>query len=500
MDIKHKNYVCLSDLHIGARYSVLSKVDDKNRYLSAQPSECLQSLAVCFRQFVPKVFEQPPVLVLLGDCLDFDFGTMTEAADAFQILIQELFANNETQVFDTQEIIVIPGNHDHRLWQFEKDRLFINNYPDDQHYQTSKLFNDEGVHSYFLNSLLEKAWASNRSKPKVKLYYPNYGIQSPDNTHQVILHHGHFVERIYRLITHIHDLLAETILPHNDKNVQNNLPLTERLERDNGGWIDFLWSSLGMTKAAKENAVDLFNIMQDPAASHQYIQKVAVLICQYLNRHYGLYPKTKLTSLGHLTLEKLVIVLLNASFGRAFQSERMAYHSLLSASGIEGLRWYLTNSVLEQIKYECAQNSDVLPTSFVFGHTHKPFQSQLPIAGFNTPVNVYNTGGWVVDEPGLTKQQGAAAVFIDSDCQVASLRLFQDPVNDEIEPVSAQGIGNANDETNSLLARMRENLQQHQNGPNYWMHFSHNIKTAISQRAKEAREKFFDPTSNTGLG
>jgi hypothetical protein len=92
--------------------------------------------------------------------------------------------------------------------------------------------------------------------------------------------------------------------------------------------------------------------------------------------------------------------------------------------------------------------------SFVFGHTHKPFQDQLDIAGQVRPVAIYNTGGWVMDQPTMTPAQGAAAIFIDDELNVASLRFFDDPLNGACDPVQARGTGGMRDRDNPLLARM----------------------------------------------
>ncbi|MBI1423885.1 MAG: hypothetical protein GC149_10505 [Gammaproteobacteria bacterium] len=492
MAAANKNYVCLSDLHLGAKYSVLSARDEAGQYLAATPSDCLNALAASLRQYLPRVFETPPVLVLMGDCLDFDFGTLPDIAEAFRSLISAFFPAKQTPVFDASEIIVIPGNHDHRLWQYEKDRLFIRHYPQIAHYQTTRLFTTEGIDSYFLNSLVAQHAAG--AAPHINLYYPNYGLESADGQRQVILHHGHFIEGLYRLISRLQEFLNTQFLPHRDIPPEPILEV-ERLERDNAGWIDFLWSGLGMTNAGAANASWLYDIMQDPAASQQYLRKFADLLCDYLSRHYGVNPRAGIKQLGNLSVNSLVTSLLDAGFGKAFQGERMSYHDILSAKGISGLRWYLQGPVLEQIKCErlLGNGNELKHTSFVFGHTHKPFQQRLPVDGFDKPPSVFNTGGWVVDEPGLTVQQGAAAVFIDSECRVASLRLFQDPVNAEITPVSVQGVDDADPG-----AVLRQRMQQALDAA-HWETFSQAVATAIQQRAQATYRKFFDPNSNTGM-
>lgn len=63
--------------------------------------------------------------------------------------------------------------------------------------------------------------------------------------------------------------------------------------------------------------------------------------------------------------------------------------------------------------------------TFLFGHTHKPFELRVGgYAGFDNPIDVYNTGGWVVDTLKPDTRAGAAAVLIDEELNVASLRLY----------------------------------------------------------------------------
>ena len=74
--------------------------------------------------------------------------------------------------------------------------------------------------------------------------------------------------------------------------------------------------------------------------------------------------------------------------------ERHHPTSSLSANAQKGLQAYLEGPLLAQLSSEL---DAVPPTTLVFGHTHKPFETTLSAKGFGTPVNLANTGGWVVD-------------------------------------------------------------------------------------------------------
>ena len=49
------------------------------------------------------------------------------------------------------------------------------------------------------------------------------------------MHHGHFVERLYRIMSGLDDIFDR---PQASRTVVD-------LESDNAGWIDFFWSSRG---------------------------------------------------------------------------------------------------------------------------------------------------------------------------------------------------------------------------------------------------------------
>lgn len=488
-----KNYVCLSDLHLGAKYSVFSSRDDKTGlYQSNQNPDCLVEFVTRLRSFVPKAFESDaaelPTLIILGDLLDFSFGTTDDIVNAFTQLIQLLFGD-DTPLFDS-EIIYVPGNHDHRIWQSTKDQLVLENYLNQKNSATDKnsnqstpLYRTEELSSNLLNALAKQV----NKNISVNLRYPNMGLRSTLNQREVYLHHGHYIESAYRLMTIINQLISEI-----------DDPDVEELERQNGGWIDFFWSSLGASAVQKDNAVLLFDVMQNPAASQQYAKKLARLCCDYLSQQYAISPTTPLSK--HITLEKMVTGFIHSTLGRAFELERAAFHEALSKDGLDGLAWYLANPLRNQI-LEASQNPDKtseldIEASFIFGHTHKPFQDKTIAKGFKRPLNVFNCGGWVVDTPGYSSMQGGAVVFIDKALNIVSLRVFQAPVNQQMPIVNAQGLGDKEDENNPLLKRMQAILIDEAES---WLHLQTLIKEAVDLRAKEARDKFFDPSKSPGV-
>ena len=384
-----QNYVCLSDLHLGAKYSILSSRDERGLYLPQRQSECLQRLAAGLHHYVPQVFadvENKPVLILLGDLLDYSFGSIRDIVQSLEPFIEAFFPEDKSQHCFADDIILVPGNHDHRLWQNLKDQQFLHNYYEERifesevRYQSTPLFHGDDIYSEFLQNIP----AVKSRGLRFNLRYPNWGLCLTNHSgainRQVLLHHGHYVESLYRLMTSINQLISDI-----------GDPDIEELERQNGGWVDFLWSSLGASPVQRDNAVLLFDIMQNPAATHQYSRRVAQLIGDYLSLHRGVSPGMKVYS--GITLQQLITSLLDASIGRMFQAERADYYHTLSDDGLAGLQWYLGKPLLRQLQSEtnapaCADSS------FVFGHTHKPFQQAIVVPEF--PVASTQTS--IIDE------------------------------------------------------------------------------------------------------
>jgi len=122
--------------------------------------------------------------------------------------------------------------------------------------------------------------------------------------------------------------------------------------------------------------------------------------------------------------------------------------------------------------------------SFIFGHTHKPFQDELLVDGYDVPVGVFNTGGWVLDEPTLMPVQGCAAMLVSDDLEVASLRLFNDPTDGEMAPVRVEGSGRKS----QLVDEMAEAVER---ASPHWADFSRIVHGRIVEEAdKRVREMF----------
>ena len=121
-------YVCVSDLHLGAMYSVLNRIDQNGNDLPDTPNTTLIALARGLRGLLqpPLIGDKPPTLVLLGDILEFAFASRGEVIEGFRRFIEQLFPEDEKERIFDEKIIVVPGNHDHHLWNTEVDNHFLN--------------------------------------------------------------------------------------------------------------------------------------------------------------------------------------------------------------------------------------------------------------------------------------------------------------------------------------------------------------------------------------
>jgi hypothetical protein len=123
----------------------------------------------------------------------------------------------------------------------------------------------------------------------------------------------------------------------------------------------------------------------------------------------------------------------------------------LSESGVAGVERLLTGPVALQI--ESVGHGKPSESTFIFGHTHKAYEQHYSWPEYPGGVNVYNTGGWVVDETRPSVVQGAAAVVLDDDLNVATVRLY----NQTAPGATPEAVrsGSLSGSTNPLLTHLQ---------------------------------------------
>ncbi len=496
-------YVCLSDLHLGADYSLLTQLGEDGKSNLLQPSETLTALGINLRRTVKCLSgAQLPTLILMGDVLDLGQSPYGAVAQGFKRFIEALFPVGEPAVFSSQ-VLTVPGNHDHHLWTMAQDRHFLEGLPK-QAGQAGQKGGANQIKPDFIHGLLEHTAMFTppsidctmlttlmRSCPNlldanVRVAYPNLGFIDPVRSRCVVLHHGHYVDSIYLVMSELNAQIHAS--SHAKSNTAADRPKTvAAVERENGAWVDFLFSNLGNSGALGKDIVTLYATLRDAGASHQFAQKLSARLLQLLSAKLGVGPNTVITH--GITVANVVKSLVDVTLVRAAESGRNDYASVMSADELADLRWYLSGPVRRQIADE-GRLRGCKELSFVFGHTHKPFQDQLSVPGFARPVSVYNTGGWVIDQPTASPTQGAAALFIDDQLNLASLRLFNDAENGRAAPVRAAGVGGFLDQDNPLLTQMNQVLLE--SAP-AWAEFSACVSRASALHARVLLQKFFTP-------
>ncbi len=488
MDENTRNYVCLSDLHLGAAYSLASrpKLD-----IPETPPDCIAAFIAALRDTLPQAFttNKPPTLVLLGDCLDFDFATLQENVDAFCDFIEQLYPPEGPALFD-REIIYIPGNHDHRLWTQMEDFIFSKATQNNAQFAaTTPLYDSVGIPSRLLNQALENRRQSKNTsaaKVSVSLRYPNWAICNPQCTRQIIFHHGHYLESIYRGMSEFYRLFSDS------------MPETAaQIELENGPWVNFLWSSLGLSQRSISVVESLYNTMINPGAVHDVSKKMAASLCDWLDSQYGISRSTRIHE--HTTLESLLVGLLDATVGRCFQPERAELTQVLSQNFEQGMAWYLSSIVSAQLHEDSSPaNAKALDTGFIFGHSHKPFSRYQYIPKFENAVAIMNCGGWVMDSYDIADIQGGAAVFIDSELNTANLRLFQSPLNDSMPAVCVELLDNCLE--NPLAKNLHKSVQKDlQSRDSKWHAFQATILQRCRYLDQYARANIVDIDTATNL-
>lgn len=440
-------FVCVSDLHLGADYSLLTAMNADGKVDLLRPGTTLTALGRALRETVQRLSgPELPTLILLGDVLDLGQSPFGEVAQGFKRFLEVMFPATEPPAFSHQ-LLTVPGNHDHHLWRTAQDRFFL------QHlsaYRDAKFIPDLIEHTPLFApgditcDLMTQVMQgyTHLSDACVRVAYPNLGLIDAERARCVVLHHGHYVDATYRVMSSINGAF---------RGGDGRPETVAQIEAENGAWVDFLFSDLGSAGMVGKDVDTLYEMLRDAAASHKFSQQLSDALLAKLAASFGIGGDTKI-ALG-VTVANVLKGLVDVTVLRAAASERDSYSSVMSADGVADLRWYLGGPVHRQIG-EAGKLRAAREMSFVFGHTHKPFQDQLAVDGYAQPLAVYNTGGWVMDQPTMTPAQGAAAILIDDQLNLASLRLFNDPQNGKMLPVHAAGVGGFRDADNPLLQHL----------------------------------------------
>lgn len=405
-------YFVLSDLHLGATGSLLTDADETGR---RRASAVLQQLALCLRTLALR-HSSPrnrPALILNGDILELALSRLEDALAVFRTFVEALFPRGEPDAF-ARTIIYLPGNHDHHVWELAREEEFTRNLQyrarparsarsqrSPRSFHTLPALAATGLAS----SLLEAALPP-RLRPgpglKIEIRYPNLALGSPEN--RVVLHHGHFTEKIYYQISYLRDLIFPGRRPART---------VEDIEAENFAWIDFLWSTLGRSGNAGRDLELLYEKAQDEAEIERVIYRFATNVTA---KHH---PPSMLDRLKAFFVYLLIRTAERALVGTEVRRTRTP----LSRSSWKVLQRYVSGPLRAELD---PADAGAIPLTFLFGHTHKPFAETRNLRGAFSPARIINTGGWVIETPTAMPAVGADILVLDSSLRVSAIPVFRD--------------------------------------------------------------------------
>jgi predicted phosphodiesterase len=481
-------YVCLSDMHLGAECSLLTNLTKiPKKGIKADPyktSPLLQDLLLCLEYLIRRNEDQnsKPTLILLGDILELALADDNVAAMVFERFVEQAFKPYH-RLFG-KNIIFVPGNHDHHLWEIARETQYVRNYlPTTKNQRflaiprhTTKIFMQmekkrNQVPSYFLNALLHRY--KNLRKFTINTAYPNFGLLK--GKRGVIFHHGHFVESIYLLMTTLKNLIfpAQQVLTRT----------VDDLEAENFAWIDFLWSTLGRSGKVGKDMEIIYDKMLDGDQFKNLVWNLAQRLAEgnhISDTDLRGWFNTEITQRIYKTLvDKLI------------SPERTKTGQDLSDDAETGLLYYVTCPLKKQIAEEGKnpkRHFDVPEEiTFVFGHTHKPFVKSMTFENLGNNLPVYNIGGWVVETESPDPFHGGAVVLLNENLDVVSVCMYKEAKNPaKFIPVEVHEVPPAG-RTNSDFYYYIKGLVQPDQPP--WSKFSQGVHGPIKKRRKILKDK-----------
>lgn len=477
-------YVCISDMHLGEEDSLLTNVEGGSLE-TGKASEIMVKLVDCLEEIIGQNVNKnrKPALILNGDILELSLARTNIAEMTFDRFL-ELIIKREDPLFN--RIIYIPGNHDHHLWELARETQYtdyIRRHPKDElpapWHKTPlclpPLYSDKRICSGFLNCLIERHSLPGykgiklNDRIRIEVAYPNLGLFSEDGRRCVLFHHGHFVEATYRLMS---------ILKAAALGIDRNMPLEiQNLESENFAWIDFFWSTMGTSGEVGEISETFYEHL----INREHMEKLTVEIANNLSKKYKVSSHLP----NFLNAQLIKFMLSNHVCGKlCSHSERYARGDHTVENIEEGLSLYLKtawNQIIEE-----RQGNKPSELTLIFGHTHKPIDRSIPLTellidGLTADVNIYNTGGWVVDEATCNENKGASIVLLDKELNHLALYMYNETRSPKMSCVKVKCRKTADNPFNEeIKLRMEKNKKP-------WDEFSNIVGCEVELRREEIK-------------
>lgn len=464
-------YVCMSDLHLGEEDSLLTAVTDTGELDLSSPSPVLRRLAECLSELIQHndAAAPKPTLILNGDALELALARDDEAAQVFlQFLAETMPAGSE--LFG--ELVCLAGNHDHHLWETARETQYVNyigrlpsDAPLEAPWHTTKVFMDmqgkDRLASGFLTAIAHRLGHLAHANLEILMAYPNFGLAGADRC--VVFHHGHFVEPLYHLMSTVGTLLFE------GRDVPWSL---DELEGENFAWIDFFWSAMGRSGRFGEDVERVYEATGDKKSLERLTDALAHNIAERYNLQLHLPDFAEEAVLKHLL--RAVVVRGLAKIQERQQLSQSPDELPLSQDSREGLRWYLEELLPNHVRVKDRRTLPE-PVTFVFGHTHKPFERVMGYKRFSRPVQVLNDGGWIVESVRPEPLRGGAVALIDENLNAVNLRMYNEGQFEVRVADAAESDGGAlRDHVRSVIAQ----------NPRPWRAFIQTAEAEVKRRSE----------------
>lgn len=467
-------YICLSDMHLGEEDSLLTNLKTASTEVDPfQPSPVMVQLVESIKALL-KGQSTKPALVLNGDILELALTTDNLAAMVFERFV-ELVMPAGGELFD--RIIYIPGNHDHHLWESARETQYVNFIakipPGSSLYipwHTTNIFVDKDkdpIPLYFPTRLVQRY--PHLKTRIIAAAYPNYGVLSKDGKRCVVFSHGHFIESLYLLMSNIMSMIfPEQKIPEYVWNV----------EALNFAWIDFFWSTMGRSGDVGKDVEVIYEKMQDKEA----FKKLLYNLADSLAKQYDL------PGWGDKMEAAILKFAVDAAVEWVYGTERKRGDRLLSPDAEKGLWWYMNGPLRHQIDNECKEKGFPVPSdvTFVFGHTHKPFQEDSNFKEYTGWVDVYNTGGWVVETVDPQPLHGGGMVLVDEDLNAVAIRMYNETPDPNGYVVRVEEATHGGEGPNPLTQGIRGKINV---STDPWKSFSEAAARAVRVRAQNLRAR-----------
>ncbi|WP_373514535.1 metallophosphoesterase [Persicitalea sp.] len=396
MPKKHElKYLVLSDLHLGETDSLFTSREGGQSDLVTCFSKCLADLIKDFDQ------EDFPMMVLNGDILGLSFSSYGESLAVFEQFVAAFTHHHKV----CDQVAYLPGNHDQHIWQLAQEEKFqeaLEKRTKNEAFPALRHTTPSGYAEGF-SSRFFQAFAPEGMKLNLKINYPNLLLPpTRDGGSGILIHHGHFAEPAYRFFSIAMQALYPELKPPSD---------LEALSEQNGSMIDFVYSELGRSGEAGEYFCTLMATLSSEELLEKHIDELAKNLAASVD-----FPYIPIE-----VLEEQLAKTLIQNIAETVRTERSNEEEVCSDKTMEGVMDYLQNYGLEVLeKQGCPTNK----LTFIWGHTHKPFEKATSHAQIDN-LRIFNTGGWVIPRKPV-ETIGASVLLIDQHNEVQALRIFND--------------------------------------------------------------------------